>query len=152
MLTSLWLQTSSWYAFCFFDFHFILIPTLQSSLRHPNVSTTTLLSLIFIHSLYRHRRARKDSVLPLSMPIKGKNGCDIREIHIPKGTSVMITILGANRNPEIWGDDSDEWKPERWLAPLPDTVMQAHFPSIYSNMSVIIRTSCQVLLILLPSG
>jgi cytochrome P450 len=48
----------------------------------------------------------------------------------------MVGVLGANRNPEIWGDDAYEWKPERWLSPLPDSVTQAHMPGIYSNTSV----------------
>lgn len=55
----------------------------------------------------------------------------------------MITILGANRNPKIWGDDAYEWKPERWLAPLRNAVTDAHFPGIYSNMLVVIKRLAQ---------
>ncbi|KAI0039847.1 hypothetical protein FA95DRAFT_1503644, partial [Auriscalpium vulgare] len=33
----------------------------------------------------------------------------------------------------IWGPDAEEWKPERWLAPLPKTVEEARIPGIYSN-------------------
>jgi len=62
----------------------------------------------------------------------------------------MIGILGANRNPEIWGDDAYEWKPERWLSPLPDSVTQAHIPGIYSNTSVVFhrRYMCHSLIFL----
>ncbi|KAF7973852.1 hypothetical protein HWV62_14150 [Athelia sp. TMB] len=81
------------------------------------------------------RLARKDTVLPLSRPITGLDGTDIHEIAVPKGSEITITILRANTDPEIWGDDSLEWKPERWLAPLPDTVPAARFPGVYSNLS-----------------
>ncbi len=60
----------------------------------------------------------------------------MREIAIPKGTLVNVGILASNRNPDIWGPDADEWKPERWLTPLPDSVAAAHLPGIYSNLSV----------------
>lgn len=36
-------------------------------------------------------------------------------MHVPAGTNVIISILGANRNRRIWGDDADEWRPGRWL-------------------------------------
>jgi cytochrome P450 len=64
----------------------------------------------------------------------------------------MIAILGANRNPEIWGDDAYEWKPERWLSPLPDTVMAAHVPGIYSNMSVIFEHPTRSSSLIITSG
>lgn len=34
---------------------------------------------------------------------------------IPKGTEVIIPIWAINRSPELWGEDADEFKPERWL-------------------------------------
>jgi cytochrome P450 len=48
------------------------------------------------------------------------------EVPIPTNTNVMVGILAANRNPEIWGPDSYEWKPERWLTPPPESVSEAH--------------------------
>lgn len=92
---------------------------------------------IYFRLLYP--RARKDMVVPLSIPIKGNDGAEVREIHIPNGTGIVIGVVGTNSNPEIWGDDAYEWKPDRWLSPLPDTVIQAHYPGIYSNMSVVTR-------------
>ncbi|KZP14943.1 cytochrome P450 [Athelia psychrophila] len=80
------------------------------------------------------RVANKDTVLPLSQPIVGIDGTDIHEIAIPKGTRVTVGIMRANRDPDIWGDDAQEWKPERWLASSPDKVAKVHFPGVYSNM------------------
>ncbi|KAF8199601.1 cytochrome P450 [Pholiota molesta] len=80
------------------------------------------------------RTTRQDVVLPLSTPIRGLDGEEIREIPIPRNTNVIVGIMAANRNPEIWGPDSYEWKPERWLTPLPETVDSAHIPGIYSHL------------------
>lgn len=72
--------------------------------------------------------------MPLSKPIVGVDGRKMVEILIPKDTNIIISILASNRDPGIWGPDSYEWKPERWLSPLPDTVAEAHIPGIYSNL------------------
>ena len=61
----------------------------------------------------------------------------MNEIPIPKNTNIIISIYAANRNLEIWGPDSYEWKPERWLNPLPETVTSARIPGIYSNLYVL---------------
>ena len=36
-------------------------------------------------------------------------------MHVPAGTNIIISILGSNHNKRIWGDDADQWRPERWL-------------------------------------
>ncbi|EPQ55977.1 cytochrome P450 [Gloeophyllum trabeum ATCC 11539] len=80
------------------------------------------------------RAAAEDAVLPLSSPITDVNGKEMREIFVPKGTRITVAIMAANRSKEIWGEDAEEWKPQRWLAPLPESVSQAHLPGVYSNM------------------
>uniref|UniRef100_A0A8H7XZX2 Eukaryotic translation initiation factor 1A n=3 Tax=Agaricales TaxID=5338 RepID=A0A8H7XZX2_PSICU len=80
------------------------------------------------------RTTRQDVVLPLSNPIRGVDGKEITEIPIPNNTNVIVGIMASNRNPELWGPDSYEWKPERWLKPLPETLISAHLPGIYSNL------------------
>lgn len=79
-------------------------------------------------------RTRQDVVLPLSEPITGVDGSEMHEILIPKDTTVIVGILSSNRNKAVWGDDAGEWKPERWLAPLPGSVADAKIPGIYSNL------------------
>ncbi|KAI5121459.1 hypothetical protein M0805_009567 [Coniferiporia weirii] len=84
-------------------------------------------------------RAIKDTVLPLKWPIKAVDGkTEITEILVPKDTSIIISILGANLSTKIWGDDGEEWKPERWLKPLPDSVSEARLPGVYSQMMTFI--------------
>ena len=60
-------------------------------------------------------RATKDVILPLQDPIRATSGEETQAVHVPAGTNVIISILGANRNRRIWGDDADEWRPSRWL-------------------------------------
>ncbi|KAJ6522227.1 cytochrome P450 [Mycena vulgaris] len=60
------------------------------------------------------RETVQETILPLSTPIIGVDGSEIRSIPIPKGTSVYVAIAAANHNKQIWGADALEFKPERW--------------------------------------
>ncbi|KAJ3774513.1 cytochrome P450 [Lentinula raphanica] len=84
------------------------------------------------------RFARKDAVVPLHKPIVGLDGTEIREIAVPKGTVVFVSIYNANRNPDLWGKDANEWKPERWLSDLPDKLTDARIPGVYSHLMTFI--------------
>ncbi|KAG6907125.1 hypothetical protein DXG01_010429 [Tephrocybe rancida] len=86
-------------------------------------------------------RALRDIVLPFSTPIKGLDGKEIDSILVPKNTKMIISILGANRDPLLWGPDALEWKPDRWLSPLPEAVHEARMPGIYSHLFVIHTSS-----------
>ncbi|KAH8115657.1 cytochrome P450 [Phellopilus nigrolimitatus] len=81
------------------------------------------------------RITKKDVVLPLAFPLRPGDGkAEIKEIPLKKKTTVIVSILGANRSKAIWGNDANEWKPERWLQPLPESVATAHLPGVYSQM------------------
>ncbi|EKM49765.1 uncharacterized protein PHACADRAFT_265429 [Phanerochaete carnosa HHB-10118-sp] len=80
------------------------------------------------------RETRNDIVMPLSEPVQGLDGRLVNEILVPKDTPIFISIWGCNRNPAIWGEDALEWKPERWLTPLPKALGEAHVPGIYANL------------------
>ena len=79
-------------------------------------------------------RVRKDTVLPFADPIEGVNGEILTEVLVPKDTTVLFGIRACNRNPAIWGEDALEWKPERWLNIMPESVGKAHVPGIYANL------------------
>ena len=59
--------------------------------------------------------ATKDAILPLQDPIRTTTGEESTAVHVPAGTNIIISILGSNHNKRIWGDDADQWRPERWL-------------------------------------
>lgn len=73
-------------------------------------------------------------ILPLLNPVRCADGRERSEIFVPKGTNIIVSGFGANCNPELWGPDSYEWKPERWLSSLPDSVIDAHMPGVYSHL------------------
>ena len=75
-------------------------------------------------------------MLPLSEPIRGLDGKMMHEIPIPKDTTVMVGLLASNQNKRLWGEDAQEWKPERWLSPLPENLTEAKIPGVYSNLYV----------------
>ncbi|RDX41898.1 cytochrome P450 [Lentinus brumalis] len=80
------------------------------------------------------RVARQDTVLPLHGPIRGTDGTLITELHVPKGTVAMLNLWACNTNKALWGEDAYEWKPERWLGPLPRALDEARIPGVYSNL------------------
>lgn len=83
-------------------------------------------------------RTTRDAVVPLGKPVVGRNGMEMNEIIVPKGTNVQVAILLSNRSRDIWGLDADEWKPERWLEGLPDSVGGAKVPGVYSHLMTFI--------------
>lgn len=83
----------------------------------------------FIHS------ARKDIVLPLGTPIKSADGQrEIRNIFVPRHTRVIIGIGAANRDPAVWADEPDVWKPERWIDHSLDQITNERLPGVYAGM------------------
>ncbi|VDB83779.1 unnamed protein product [Peniophora sp. CBMAI 1063] len=73
---------------------------------------------------FRSRMCNTATAVPLS------NGT---VIHVPAGTEVILNCHGANTDPAIWGADSQDWRPKRWLEPLPQTVLDAKIPGVYSH-------------------
>ncbi|KAJ4159445.1 uncharacterized protein LMH87_008346 [Akanthomyces muscarius] len=61
------------------------------------------------------RTCAKDDVIPLSKPIKLRDGSVASEIRIGRGDDVVIPQKWMNVDPALWGSDTDTFKPERWL-------------------------------------
>lgn len=111
-----------------------------------NLSYDELVSLPFLNAVCREtlrlyppialgaRTANKETIMPLSTPITGVDGREMRQIVVPKDTTIIISILNCNCDPALWGPDSYDWKPERWLSPLPDTLTDVPIPGIYSHL------------------
>ncbi|KAF5319267.1 hypothetical protein D9619_008300 [Psilocybe cf. subviscida] len=133
----------------------------QERLRHEIVEATeqsggkdvpydTLVHLPYLDAICREtlrihspfsvarRIAVQDVILPLSNPVQGVDGSEITEIPVPKDTEILISLVSSNINPEVWGPDANEWKPERWLSHLPESVKNAQIPGIYSHLMTFI--------------
>ncbi|KAJ3508531.1 hypothetical protein NMY22_g16580 [Coprinellus aureogranulatus] len=106
----------------------------------------TLSSLPFLEAVVREtlrlyapvpfatRVPQQDMVLPLSKPVKTLDGEKKYELVVPKGTLIFMQLIKCNRDKDIWGPDAEEWKPERWLSPLPSSVTEANIPGVYANL------------------
>ncbi|GLB40230.1 putative cytochrome P450 family protein [Lyophyllum shimeji] len=112
-----------------------------SDLSYDEVSTLPFLDAVCRETLRMYppfpnilRTTRETVSMPLTTPIKGNDGREMHEVVIPKNTNIIISVLNCNRDPALWGPDSHEWKPERWLKPLPQVLTDAHIPGIYSHL------------------
>ena len=56
------------------------------------------------------------------------------QVVIPQGTMVIVGIRGSNVNKSVWGEDAEDWNPDRWLSSMPQTIKDARIPGVYSNM------------------
>ena len=74
--------------------------------------------------------------MPVTEPIRMRDGTYANAVPIPKGTRVIANIAACNRDPALWGADANEWRPSRWLEPLPREVEEAHIPGVYSPLYV----------------
>jgi cytochrome P450 len=75
-------------------------------------------------------------VIPLATPIESRKGTLLHSLHIPAHQDILIGISAANRDPIIWGEDADQWKPERWIGKTVEEVSGDRLPGIYAGMYV----------------
>ncbi|TFK29231.1 cytochrome P450 [Coprinopsis marcescibilis] len=87
---------------------------------------------------FTSREAKQDGVLPLAQSFTGLDGKEYNEVVIPRDTMLIVSIRACNQDPLIWGPDAREWKPERWLSPLPESVANARIPGVYSHLMTFI--------------
>ncbi|KAJ7622150.1 cytochrome P450 [Roridomyces roridus] len=110
-----------------------LNPDVQAKLRDELLTMSTdnptmeeLNSLPYLESVVREtmrvhspvpalqRMAMDDDVLPLAKPYIDKDGKEHYSLPIPQGQIIHIPILAINTDKEIWGDDAEEFRPDRW--------------------------------------
>ncbi|CAE6443770.1 unnamed protein product [Rhizoctonia solani] len=121
-------------------------PHIQSQLRAELLGTDPELhdvdKLLYLDAVVREslrlhppvptieRYASKDWVLPLRYATEDRK----QETYVKRGTKLLVSLGRANRCKETWGEDADEFRPERWLAPLPRSVSKSKIPGMYSSM------------------
>ncbi|KAK4119457.1 cytochrome P450 [Parathielavia appendiculata] len=100
-------------------------PTMQDRLRRE-VSNCLPLSATSSVELVQHLQAlpylsaivneviRYYPFVPLSSRVAEKDTTLLGE-HIPKGTIMLIPVEAFNRDVRLWGADSDQFNPDRWL-------------------------------------
>ncbi|KAK0540160.1 hypothetical protein OC835_000782 [Tilletia horrida] len=61
------------------------------------------------------RQVPYDDVLPLSRPIRLRDGTLASEIKVKKGQDIRVPVSYLNRDESLWGADGNVFKAERWL-------------------------------------
>jgi len=108
-------------------------PDVQTKLREELLSLPTenpsmdeLSSLPYLDAVVREtlrvhspaqatsRVAMKDDVIPLGTHFVDKNGETHHGIKVTNGDLITIPIIALNRSKSIWGEDANEFRPERW--------------------------------------
>ncbi|BEJ12744.1 hypothetical protein CspHIS471_0212040 [Cutaneotrichosporon sp. HIS471] len=75
------------------------------------------------------REPASKTTLPLSRPVRCRDGKIIDSVTVDKGTEVIILIGNVNRDPAIWGPDAHEFNPDRYDSPA-----LASVPGVYGNL------------------
>jgi len=130
-------------------------PDVQDRLREEIVEATTgrealsydeLNGLKYLHAVVKEtlrlypptvkfeRTASQDVTIPLHIPVKGTDEQMISQIHVAKNQNIIIGVANCNRDARVWGNDATEWKPQRWLEPLPQSLVEARIPGIFPNV------------------
>lgn len=60
------------------------------------------------------RVANKDTSLPVGGGVDG-----MAPIFVPKGQEVVYQVFSTHRRRDLWGEDANEFKPERWESVRP---------------------------------
>ncbi|KAJ7616953.1 cytochrome P450 [Mycena polygramma] len=112
-----------------------------------DISYDALAQLPFLDAVYREtlrlypsvpiflRTSLADAVLPLSTPLRGRDGTELDALPIPRGTTLMLSLHTANRARSIWWPDATMWNPARWLAAsLPESVTKSPATGVYQHL------------------
>ncbi|KAG8902487.1 hypothetical protein FRC00_005950 [Tulasnella sp. 408] len=79
------------------------------------------------------RCASKDDIIPVSTPYKDRKGIERMEFRIAAGELILIPIGSLGRDKAIWGEDAEEFNPERWLKGNTHP-RSAEVPGVFSGM------------------
>ncbi|KAI9460712.1 cytochrome P450 [Russula earlei] len=77
------------------------------------------------------RISMHDAEIPLQKPFTDRHGNLQSTVWVSKGDSVSIPIRLLNRSTAIWGEDANEFRPERW-EDVPEAVNG--LPSVYGHL------------------
>ena len=114
-----------------------LYPPISILARTYAFSYSLVHSLILTDLSFLQCRTQEDTVLPIEFPVLAADGkTRLKEIPVEKGQRILTSLFAANRNKEVWGEDAEEWKPDRWLHSDHPSKSEARLPGVYASMYV----------------
>ncbi|KAI0260279.1 cytochrome P450 [Gloeopeniophorella convolvens] len=76
-----------------------------------------------------------DAEIPLQKPFVDRHGVTRASVRVAEGDVVTIPIRALNRATEIWGEDANEFRPERWND---EPTAARALPSVYGHLMTFI--------------
>ncbi|KAG8713860.1 cytochrome P450-dit2 [Ceratobasidium sp. 423] len=81
------------------------------------------------------RIAQEDWSIPLLYPSKSSDDQEtITHVSVKKGTCIHLSLDAANRDVRTWGEDTNVFRPSRWLDSTQTNLQESRMPGIYSPL------------------
>ncbi|KAF2800716.1 cytochrome P450 3A4 [Melanomma pulvis-pyrius CBS 109.77] len=84
------------------------------ALLDPNFDIASLLESLPYLNAVCNETLRIYPTIPVTSRVALRD-TSINGQFVPKGTITFIVPIATNRLPQLWGDDAEEFKPERWI-------------------------------------
>ena len=82
--------------------------------RERLVTEGDIPNLLYIEAIVKET-TRLHPVTPLLSPRISREDASVDSYDIPAGTLVFVNVWAIGRDPAVWGDDADEFRPERFV-------------------------------------
>eukprot|EP00253_Pinus_taeda_P003760 PITA_03760 len=82
--------------------------------QHGNVKESNLETMRYLHSVVKET-LRLYPPAPLSIPHESVEAVTVGGYYIPNKTMVMVSLWAIGRDPNVWGPDASEFRPERFM-------------------------------------
>lgn len=82
--------------------------------KKPKIQRSDIMQMKYLKMVVKET-LRLHPPAPLLIPRECMNDCQVGEYNVFRGTRVVINAWAIGRDPRIWGDNSTEFYPERFL-------------------------------------
>ncbi|KAI0520509.1 hypothetical protein KFK09_007985 [Dendrobium nobile] len=96
--------------------------------KHRVVEESDIPQLHYVSAIIKEA-LRLHPPAPFLVPHCPSSQCVVHGFSVPAGTTVIVNIWKIHRDPHFWGEDAEEFKPERFLATekeMNDLYVRAH--------------------------
>ena len=87
----------------------------QNSFSGPIISDSEARAMPYLQAVIKEGLRIHPPVASLMSKEVPKGGDTFKGHYLPEGTSIGYCAWGIFRKKDIWGEDSDQFRPERWL-------------------------------------